>query len=121
MDDSRHLKRVITPIFWLPFGAGGMLSALFGPVLVFVTGIALPLGWLLSPDYRFWLDIARTPLGKLIALAIIVPFMWHALHRIHHCLHDFGIHAVITVRIICYGIAAAATVATLVALLVIGF
>ena len=28
------------PVFWLLFGAGGMLSALFGVGLVFVTGIA---------------------------------------------------------------------------------
>ena len=31
------------PIFWSLFGAGGMLSALTGPVLVFITGIAVPL------------------------------------------------------------------------------
>ena len=28
------------PIFWLLFGAGGVLSALFGSALVFITGIA---------------------------------------------------------------------------------
>ena len=121
MAETQHLKRVITPIFWLPFGAGGMLSALFGPVLVFVTGIALPLGWLLAPDYQFWLGLVRAPLGKLIILAIIVPFLWHSVHRIYHCLHDFGIHATVTVRVICYGVALLGTITAVIALLAIGF
>ena len=41
------MKRSNKPIFWSLFGAGGMLSALVGPMLVFVTGIAVPLGFLL--------------------------------------------------------------------------
>ena len=36
------LKRSNAPVFWLLFGAGGMLSALFGTALVFLTGIATP-------------------------------------------------------------------------------
>ena len=44
------MKRSNAPIFWLLFGAGGMLSALFGTALVFITGIAVPLGWPLRPD-----------------------------------------------------------------------
>jgi fumarate reductase subunit D len=43
------LKRSNAPIFWALFGAGGMLSALLGPMLVFITGIAVPLGLLLLP------------------------------------------------------------------------
>ena len=39
-----RLKRSNKPIFWSLFGAGGMLSALAGPALVFITGIAVPLG-----------------------------------------------------------------------------
>jgi fumarate reductase subunit D len=40
------MKRSHAPIFWLLFGGGGMLAALFGAALVLVTGIASPLGWL---------------------------------------------------------------------------
>ncbi|MEI6722867.1 MAG: fumarate reductase subunit D, partial [Betaproteobacteria bacterium] len=32
------MKRSNAPIFWSLFGAGGMLSALTGPALVFITG-----------------------------------------------------------------------------------
>ena len=43
-------KRSNAPIFWGMFGGGGMLAALFGPLLVFITGIAVPLGILLPAD-----------------------------------------------------------------------
>ncbi|WP_369075236.1 fumarate reductase subunit D, partial [Aromatoleum toluclasticum] len=45
-----EMKRSNAPIFWGLFGEGGMLAALFGPVLVFITGIAVPLGLLLPAD-----------------------------------------------------------------------
>ena len=48
--DERELKRSNAPIFWALFGAGGMLSALLGPMLVFITGIAVPLGLILPAD-----------------------------------------------------------------------
>ena len=37
-------KRSLSPLFWLPFGAGGMLYALFGPGLVLSTGILGQIG-----------------------------------------------------------------------------
>ena len=37
-------KRSNAPIFWGLFGAGCMMAALFGPVMIFITGIAVPLG-----------------------------------------------------------------------------
>ena len=43
-------KRSNAPIFWGLFGAGGMFSALFGPMALFITGIAIPLGILLPAD-----------------------------------------------------------------------
>ena len=39
------MRRSNAPVFWLLFGAGGMLSALLGAALVSITGIAAPLGW----------------------------------------------------------------------------
>ena len=38
------MKRSIAPVFWLLFGAGGMLAALAGPALVLITGLAAPTG-----------------------------------------------------------------------------
>jgi len=50
------MKRSNAPIFWLLFGAGGMLSALLGTALVLVTGLLAPLGWVLGPA---WMDYPR--------------------------------------------------------------
>ncbi|HSV19430.1 MAG TPA: fumarate reductase subunit D, partial [Casimicrobiaceae bacterium] len=44
------MKRSNKPIFWSLFGAGGMLAALIGPMLVFMTGLAIPGGFLLPPE-----------------------------------------------------------------------
>ena len=86
-------KRSNAPIFWSLFGAGGMLSALIGPALVFVTGIAVPLGFLLGTDamsYPRMLHFAGNWAGKAFVFAVIALFLWHAAHRIFHSLHDLG-------------------------------
>jgi fumarate reductase subunit D len=107
------MKRSNEPIFWSLFGAGGMLAALIGPALVFITGIAVPFGLIYSPDtmsYAHMLAFSQHWAGKIIVLAVIALFMWHAAHRIHIFLHDFGVHAVALVRLLCYGSAFVGTV-----------
>lgn len=110
---SANLKRSNAPIFWLLFGAGGMLSALLGPMLVFITGIAIPLGLILSPDamsYAHMQAFAHHWLGAGFVWVIVSLFLWHAGHRIFHSLHDIGIHAGTTAKLICYGIPLVATI-----------
>ena len=43
-------KRRIEPILWLLFSAGGVMAAVFLPVLIVLFGLAIPLGWV-QPDY----------------------------------------------------------------------
>ena len=38
------MKRSNEPILWDLFGAGGVLSALLAPILIFITGIVTPVG-----------------------------------------------------------------------------
>ena len=64
------MKRSHEPVFWALFGAGGMLSALLGPALVLVTGLALPLGWLPAE--------ALSP-ARVLALQLL-----------HHSAHAWG-------------------------------
>ncbi len=45
-------KRPIEPGLWLLFSAGGVLAALLLPVLLFLFGLAFPLGWLAPPRHR---------------------------------------------------------------------
>lgn len=116
-------KRSNAPIYWVLFGAGGMLAALTGPALVAVTGIAVPLG-LLPTDllaYDNALALARHPLGKCLLLAVVVLYLWHAAHRIYKSLHDLGIRPGPWSRRACYGSASLATVLAVLALLAVGF
>jgi fumarate reductase subunit D len=101
-----------------------MLSALLGPMLVFITGIAVPLGLLLPRDlmsYPRMLAFAQHWAGKGFVFAVIALFVWHAAHRIFHSLHDIGIHAGTLAKLLCYGGALAVTLLALWSLLVIGF
>lgn len=117
------MKRSNKPIFWSLFGAGGMLSALVGPALIFVTGIAVPAGILLNKEttsYERVLAFAQSGFGKLALLAVIALFLFHGLHRMYHCLHDFGIHVGPGRKALFHGFAAAGTLATLWLLIAIG-
>ena len=108
-------KRSNAPIFWSLFGAGGVVSALLGPVLVLIVGIAVPLGAGLSHDalaYSRMLAFAQSLIGKLLLFGVISLFLWHAAHRMFHCLHDFGVHPGIATKLLLYGTAFAGTVAS---------
>jgi fumarate reductase subunit D len=118
------MKRSNAPIFWVLFGGGGMLAALFGTMLVFITGIAAPLGWPFGPDllsYPRVLAFAQNWIGKGFLFAVIMLFAWHAAHRIKVTLHDVGIHPGPVAKLACYGSALAITVVAATSLLSIGF
>ena len=107
------MKRSNAPVFWVLFGAGGLLAALLGPMLVFITGIAVPLGWPLRADllrYAHVVGLARHLWAAGPLFALIALFAWHAMHRIFHSLHDLGVHTGAPSRIVCYGGAFAITV-----------
>jgi fumarate reductase subunit D len=118
------MKRSNEPVVWALFGAGGMLSALIGPVLIFITGIAVPCGLLLpqrTMDYGTMLAFTRSPIGKLLVLAVISLFLFHGCHRMFHSLHDIGIRTGVRTWRWFYGMAAAGTIVAAVLLLIIGF
>jgi fumarate reductase subunit D len=118
------MKRSHEPIFWSLFGAGGVLSALIAPALILITGILTPIGlWMpqRALGYERVLAFAQHPLGKLLLLAVISLFLFHAVHRIYHGLHDLGVHAGTGAMVAAYGSALLATVAAAVLLLNIGF
>jgi len=116
------VKRSNRPIFWSLFGAGGMLAALVGPVLIFITGIAVPLG-LLPRDtmsYGRVLAFAQSGLGKVAILALIGLFLFHGLHRIYHCLHELGLPLGHGGMALFHGLAAAGTLVAAYLVIAIG-
>jgi fumarate reductase subunit D len=117
------MKRSIEPITWLPFGAGGMLSALIAPVLVLVTGLLVPLGVLPRSfmSYPRMLAFAQNPLGKLLLLAVISLFLFHGCHRLVTTLHDYGLRRGHAAMALFFGAATLASLLALVLLLRIGF
>lgn len=118
------MKRSNAPVFWLLFGAGGMLSALLGGMLVFITGIAVPLDWPLHAElmsYPRMLSFAQHWLGKAFIFAVVMLFVWHAAHRILCSLHDIGIHKGAAAKATCYGAALLITAVAAASLLGLGF
>lgn len=100
------MKRSNKPIFWSLFGAGGMLSALFGPVLIYETGFRSQ-----ALGYERILGLAQNGLGKLAILVVISLFLFHGCHRMYHSLHDFGIHVGPGLKAAFHGFAAAGSLA----------
>ena len=102
-------KRSNEPIFWSLFGGGGMLTAMITPIMISITGIAVPLGILPAEtlSYERVLAFASSWWGKLVLLAVIALPLWHAAHRIFHSLHDLGVHwGRGFFKLLCYGLAA---------------
>jgi fumarate reductase subunit D len=118
------MKRSNAPVFWLLFGAGGMLSALLGTALVFITGLAAPLGWAAGngvTSYSRMLAFSQNWIGKGFLFVVVSLFAWHAVHRIFHSLHDVGIPTGTGAKLLCYGTAIALTLLAAGSLLWIGF
>ena len=118
------MKRSNKPIFWSLFGAGGMLCALIGSMLVLITGILVPLGVVLPRDtmrYDRVMVLAQSVPGKAALFVVVSLFLFHGCHRMYHCLHDFGIHVGPGLKATFHGFAAAGTVAVALVLAQIGW
>jgi fumarate reductase subunit D len=70
------------PFVWLLFSGGGVAAALALPVLLFLFGVAFPLGWIPAPDHTHLLAVLRNPLTRLGLLAVCALSLIHAAHRL---------------------------------------
>jgi len=105
---NKSPKRSDEPVWWSLFGAGGTWFAMITPVTILVLGILVPLG-VISPEamsYERVADFATSIIGALFVIGTIALPMWHAMHRLHHGMHDLKIHAGVVGKIFCYGFAA---------------
>lgn len=114
------------PIFWSLFAGGGMLSAMTTPVLMFLTGLAVPLGWFAADTLSYDRMMALVHfgpyglIGKGALFVVIFLPMWHAAHRAGMSLIDLGVRGVKPlIMTVSYGAAAAGTVIAVRALLAV--
>ena len=80
-------KRRIAPILWLLFSAGGVMAAVFLPVLVVLFGLAIPLGWV-QPDYNHLDAIVSHWFTRLVVLGLFVLMLFHWAHRFKYTMID---------------------------------
>ena len=97
------------PMYWLMFGAGGMVASMVLPAIMVVLIAAV----LSSGDVIHGFVSLGQVYGifsnwflSLCVFGVIFLLSFYALHRMHHSSHDFGIHSKLT-WYIAYGSAAA--------------
>ena len=83
-------KRRVEPFLWLMFSGGGVVAAVFLPVLVLLFGLAYPLGWLTPPDHDHLRAVVGNPLTILVLLGLFVLMLVHSAHRFRYTLYDVG-------------------------------
>ena len=88
------------------------MSALFLPVLIFINGLAIPLGWIETPGYAGMFALVKHPLTRLFLFALVSLSLFHWAHRFRFTLYD-GLqvkHLNELIAVLCYGSATAVTV-----------
>lgn len=64
------MRRSDEPIYWGLFGAGGVVAAMLLPILILITGILMPLGWLPADALSYEkIHALATSVGAPILLA----------------------------------------------------
>ncbi len=108
------------PIFWSLFSAGGMIAALFLPILMVITGFVIPQGFapLDALSYeRVHAAVSGSIVVKLVLFSVIALPFFHWAHRFKFTLVEIGLRKIsLLLSVLCYGGAIAATLFTAVVL-----
>ena len=81
-------KRSNEPFLWALFSSGGVVAAFLVPVLLFLYGLAFPLGWLDAPSYQSTLALVRRPMTRLVLFVLCSLPLFHWAHRFRFTLYD---------------------------------
>ncbi len=104
-------KRRIEPLVWLTFSVGGVVAAVFLPVLAFLFALALPLGWIDPPDHDHLAAVVGNPVTVVVLFGAFVVMLVHAAHRFRYTLYDgLQVKEKVLVAVLCYGTAAVISV-----------
>jgi len=108
---SQKPRRSDEPIWWALFSAGGVCFAVVIPGALLSLAVLYPLGLIpaemLSYErIHYMVFEAFFGLGGLafVGAAICLP-LFHAVHRIHHGLHDLQWAHGLVAKVLCYGAA----------------
>jgi len=99
------MRRHIEPFWWALFSSGGTLAALLLPVLIFLFGIAIPLGWIESPGYEKLSVLVHYFPIRVFIFFLISLSLFHWAHRFRFTLYD-GLqlkHLNSPIAVLCYG------------------
>ncbi len=114
-------QRRVEPLVWLMFSGGGVMAAVFLPVLAVLFGLVFPLGWMTPPDYDHLHAVVSHPLTRLFLLGLFVLLLVHGAHRFRYTLYDgLQLKAKRTIAVLCYGGAVVGSLAAVVVLVTVG-
>ena len=108
---TQQPRRSDEPIWWALFSAGGVCFAVVIPGAILSLAVLYPLG-LISLEMlsyqRIYAMVFDTFFGlgglAFVGAAICLP-LFHAVHRIHHGLHDLQWAHGPVAKVLCYGAA----------------
>lgn len=118
---QRKSRPPVEPFLWLGFTSGGVLAALFAPILLFLFGVAFPLGWIDPPDRDHLLAVVSYPVTVVVLFVVLSLGLLHAAHRFRYTLYD-GLrmqHLNELIAVLCYGGAVVGSVASAYVLLTV--
>lgn len=98
-------KRPIEPFLWLLFSVGGTMAAMLMPALLFLIGLAFPLGLTGHPGYDQLHALLAHPLTRIALFALCTLGLLHWAHRFRYTLYD-GLqikHLNEMINLLCYG------------------
>jgi fumarate reductase subunit D len=78
------------------------------PALVFLTGIAVPAGWVSQDDL---LGLMRNPITRILLVGLVFLFLFHWAHRFRYALVDLGLRRLGSQAWLFYGLATLGTIA----------
>ena len=83
------------------------MAALLYPMHFFLTGLAIPMGWVGDPGYDKLHALAVHPLARLYLFVLVSLPLFHWAHRFRYTLYD-GLqlkHLTALIAVLCYGTA----------------
>ena len=86
------LIRLLEPLWWVLFGAGGFAAAMVLPGLLLVVCLAFPAGVFgdATTTFNRMHTLFGNPLGQLVLIAVFSLTFWHCAHHLRHLSMDLG-------------------------------